>query len=54
MHAPWRGPLCLQAGYVADAWERRWGGAPEAARPPRPRFIHSNLASYDEIIALAR
>lgn len=46
--------LDLQAACVADAWEGRWGGAPEGARPPRPRFIHSNLGSYDEIIEMSR
>eukprot|EP00887_Chlorella_sp_A99_P008268 scaffold12.g8268.t1 len=31
------------AAYVLAAWEARWAGAPPAARPPRPRFMHSNL-----------
>ena len=33
----------VQAGYVMDAWERRWQRAPPEQRPPRPRLLHSNL-----------
>ncbi|KDD71853.1 hypothetical protein H632_c4286p0, partial [Helicosporidium sp. ATCC 50920] len=39
------------AGVIADAWECRWEGTPEEARPPRPRFIHSNLGSCEEVLA---
>ncbi|KAL4421767.1 hypothetical protein ABPG77_009750 [Micractinium sp. CCAP 211/92] len=42
------------AGYVIDAWQARWEGHPPAARPPRPRLMHSNLESVDEIIDMWR
>lgn len=42
------------ACYVVRAWERRWSGTPEERRPPRPRFIHSNLKSYEQIVQLSR
>lgn len=39
-------PSFVQAGYVIDAWQARWEGHPPAARPPRPRLMHSNLGAY--------
>ncbi|KAL4431465.1 hypothetical protein ABPG75_006721 [Micractinium tetrahymenae] len=42
------------ASYVSDAWEARWGGQLAEARPPRPRLMHSNLESFDEIIDMWR
>ena len=36
----------VQATYVADAWDSRWAATPAAARPPPPRFMHSNLGAH--------
>lgn len=53
----WRldsGSYCDMADVVMTAWEERWRGVEEGARPPRPRFIHSNLEGWESVVELAR
>lgn len=52
----------LDSGSYADmaevavrAWERRCAElAPGEARPPRPRLMHSNLSSVEEVLGVCR
>lgn len=43
-----------QAEYIMRAWEQRWEGTPAAERAPPPLFIHSNLDSFEHILAVSR
>ncbi|PRW20330.1 hypothetical protein C2E21_9047 [Chlorella sorokiniana] len=58
LFATWRmdsGDYEEMASYVADAWEARWAATLcAAARPPPPVFMHSNLDSWEDILAMWR
>ena len=58
MFSSWRldsGSYADMAEAVVSAWEHRCTClGPNAAHPPRPQLMHSNLSSVEEIIEVCR